>query len=113
MLLESIEAGWRHTRERYGAAMVRSVEYRALLARRFREYDFLLTGSAPGEAPEGIANTGNSIFNRLWTLLGVPCVNVPAYCGGGGLPIGVQVVGPYGADTRTLDWARWVQRALS
>lgn len=113
LLVQSIEAGWRHSRARYEAAMARAVEYRTLLARRFREHDFLLTGSAPSEAPEGLASTGSSIFHRLWTLLGAPCVSVPAYSGPRGLPIGVQVVGPYGADTRTLLWAHWVERALS
>ena len=67
----------------------------------------------PGEAPAGIKRTGNSIFNRIWTLLGVPCVTVPAYKGRNGLPIGVQIVGPYGADTQTLYWAEWVRRALA
>jgi Asp-tRNA(Asn)/Glu-tRNA(Gln) amidotransferase A subunit family amidase len=111
-LLASIETGWCFSRAQYDAAMARAVEYRATLGQSFNEYDFLLTPSAAGEAPEGLASTGNSLFNRLWTLFGVPCVNVPAYTGPKGLPIGVQVVGPYGADTQTLYWAHWTQRAL-
>ncbi|MCC6532396.1 MAG: amidase [Burkholderiales bacterium] len=112
-LLASIEAGWRYSRDQYDAAMTRAVGYRTLLASTLREYDFLLTPSAPGEAPEGLASTGNSMFNRLWTLFGVPCVTLPAATGPKGLPVGVQVVGPYGADTRTLYWADWVHRALA
>jgi len=113
LLLENIENGWRYSRERYAAAMANAVNYRALLAARFADYDFVLTPAAAGEAPAGIARTGNSIFNRIWTLLGVPCVTVPAYTGPNGLPIGVQVVGPYGSDGQTLYWADWVSRALA
>ena len=113
LILENIENGWRSPRERYQSAMANAVRYRALFAERFKDYDFVLTPAAPGEAPAGIKRTGNSIFNRIWTLLGVPCVTVPAYTGRKGLPIGVQIVGPYGADPRTLYWAEWVRRALA
>ena len=70
-----------------------------------RDYDFLLTPAAAGEAPTGLDLTGTAAFNRAWTLLGVPCVTVPAYTGSQGLPIGVQIVGAYGADRDTLMWA--------
>jgi len=113
LLLENIENGWRCSRERYDSAMANAVKYRALLAELFNDYDFVLTPAAPGEAPAGIARTGNSIFNRIWTLFGVPCVTVPAYTGPKGLPIGVQIVGPYGSDPQTLYWADWVHRALA
>lgn len=113
LLLKSIENGWSFSRKRYDSAMANAVEYRALLAERFNDYDFVLTPAAPGEAPEGIARTGNSIFNRIWTLFGVPCVTVPAYTGPRALPIGVQIVGPYGADTQTFYWADWVRRVLA
>ncbi len=64
--------------------------------------DVVLTPSAPGEAPEGLHTTGNSIFNSMWTLLHVPCVNIPAGRGPRGLPVGVQVVGPRLSDARLL-----------
>jgi Asp-tRNA(Asn)/Glu-tRNA(Gln) amidotransferase A subunit family amidase len=88
------------------------MQYRTRLAERFSEFDFLLTPAAPGEAPEGITSTGDSKFNRIWSLFGVPCVTVPAFKGPKGLPVGVQIVGPYGSDAQTLYWADWVHRAL-
>ena len=48
--------------------------------------------SAPGAAPKGLDSTGDTRFNRLWTLMGTPCVNVPAHVAGGGLPVGVQII---------------------
>ena len=111
-IVAHIEKGWGLTRARYDAALRNAIRYRARVEEVFTGHDVLLTPSAPGEAPPGIASTGSSIFNRAWTLLGVPCVTLPVFKGPGGLPIGIQVVGPYLGDTRTLQWAEWVRLAL-
>jgi Asp-tRNA(Asn)/Glu-tRNA(Gln) amidotransferase A subunit family amidase len=107
-----IEKGWSISRARYEEAMRNGMRYRARIEEVFASHDFLLTPSAPGEAPHGLANTGNSVFNRTWTFLGVPCVTLPVFTGAGGLPIGVQIVGPYMGDTRTLRWAEWIRQVL-
>jgi len=86
---------------------------RAALAETFAQADVLLTVSAPGAAPKGLASTGDARFNRLWTLMGVPCVNVPAYVADGGLPVGVQIVAAFGADAQALAAARFVEDALA
>jgi amidase len=75
--------------------------------------DAILTPAAPGEAPAGLASTGDALFNRVWTLLYLPCVAVPAGVGPGGLPVGVQLVGAWGEDARTLAAAAFVEDALS
>lgn len=72
--------------------------------------DALLAPSAPGEAPAGLAATGDPVFNRVWTLLHVPGVQVPLATGPGGLPLGAQVIGPRGADAAVLRVAAWLQR---
>jgi Asp-tRNA(Asn)/Glu-tRNA(Gln) amidotransferase A subunit family amidase len=77
------------------------------------DVDVLLTPSAPDEAPKGLASTGDSLFNRNWTLLGAPCVTLPAATGPSGLPIGVQLVGARDEDERVLLAADWVRRALA
>jgi Asp-tRNA(Asn)/Glu-tRNA(Gln) amidotransferase A subunit family amidase len=107
-----IDKGWGFSRARYEAAMLNAVRYRARFEQAMADFDFLLTPSAPGEAPRGLSSTGNSIFNKTWTFLGVPCVTVPVFKGPTGLPIGIQVVGRYLQDTRTLAWADWVHRTL-
>ena len=75
--------------------------------------DLLLTPSAPDEAPAGYDSTGPSTFNRLWTLLGWPCVSVPGLRGDHGAPIGVQLVGRAGTDARVLGVARRLEQALA
>jgi Asp-tRNA(Asn)/Glu-tRNA(Gln) amidotransferase A subunit family amidase len=86
---------------------------RAALAELFQNIDVLLTFSAPGAAPKGLDWTGDPSFNRLWTLMGVPCVNVPAYVAEGGLPVGVQVIARFGDDAGALEAARFVEDALA
>jgi Asp-tRNA(Asn)/Glu-tRNA(Gln) amidotransferase A subunit family amidase len=112
ILVGRLDAAVKHTPERYSLAQRRAAGYRVQVNECFARFDALLTISAPGEAPHGIATTGSAEFNRIWTLFGTPCVNVPAGTGPNGLPLGVQVVGPFGADTRTLMIAEWVRRSI-
>jgi len=86
---------------------------RGALADIFKDIDVLLTFSAPGAPPKGLASTGDPRFNRLWTLMGVPCVSVPTYVADGGLPVGVQVIARFGDDAGALAAARFVEEALA
>lgn len=78
----------------------------------FADHDALLTFSAPGAAPESLATTGSPAFNRLWTLMGTPCINVPGLRGSDGMPVGVQVVGRFGRDRAALLAAAALEKAL-
>jgi Asp-tRNA(Asn)/Glu-tRNA(Gln) amidotransferase A subunit family amidase len=78
----------------------------------FDDVDVILTLSAPGAAPKGLSSTGDARYNRLWTLMGVPCVNIPAHVADGGLPVGVQVIARFGADALALAAALLVEKAL-
>ena len=86
---------------------------RGALVDIFGDIDVLLTFSAPGAPPKGLASTGDPRFNRLWTLMGVPCVSIPAYVADGGLPVGVQVIARFGDDAGALAAARFVEEALA
>jgi Asp-tRNA(Asn)/Glu-tRNA(Gln) amidotransferase A subunit family amidase len=97
----------------YDAVRETARQCRRALADRMREVDFLLTPSAPSEAPRSHTSTGDPVFNRAWTLFGVPCVNVPHGKGSQGLPLGVQLVGPFDGDSALLGWAHWAAGALS
>jgi len=97
----------------YDEARSISTRGRKALAKVFDEVDVLLTFSAPGAAPKGLNSTGDARFNRLWTLMGVPCVNIPAHIAEGGLPVGVQVIAGFGDDAGALAAARFVEWALA
>jgi Asp-tRNA(Asn)/Glu-tRNA(Gln) amidotransferase A subunit family amidase len=74
----------------------------------FDGHDAILTLSATGSAPRGLASTGNPIFCTLWTYCGMPAVNLPLLQDAAGLPLGVQLVGPRGGDARLLRTACWL-----
>jgi Asp-tRNA(Asn)/Glu-tRNA(Gln) amidotransferase A subunit family amidase len=78
----------------------------------FDDVDVLLTFSAPGAAPHGLGSTGQARFNRVWTLMGSPCVNVPGLTDTAGMPVGVQVIARFGRDAGALAAARFVEEAL-
>jgi Asp-tRNA(Asn)/Glu-tRNA(Gln) amidotransferase A subunit family amidase len=86
---------------------------RARAADLFGDCDVLLAPSTTGEAPEGHAHTGDPVFGRVWTLLGLPCVHVPFTSGATGMPVGLQVVGRPGADLQALSAAHWMHTRLA
>lgn len=78
----------------------------------FGEHDALMTPGAAGEAPLASDGTGDPLFCRSWTLLGLPCVQLPVTTGTGKLPVGVQLVGRFAGDLPLLEAARWVEEHL-
>jgi amidase len=76
------------------------------------DIDIVLAPSAAGEAPRGIRATGDPLFNRMWTLLRTPCIHLPLGVGPLGLPVGVTIAGPIGADRSTLLAADWIHARL-
>lgn len=112
-LIAHLEAASAITTDAYDTARRSAKRARQRLGDLFADYDALLTFSAPGAAPEGFASTGSPAFNRLWTLMGSPCLNVPGLTDASGLPVGIQVVGRFGRDRAALLAAAFVERALA
>ena len=101
-----------------GATAYETAQHTAHTARAacsdwFGAFDVLMTPSAPDEAPLGYASTGASTFNRAWTLLGLPCVNVAGAVGVTGNPMGLQIIGGPRADGQCLAAADFVERAMT
>jgi Asp-tRNA(Asn)/Glu-tRNA(Gln) amidotransferase A subunit family amidase len=113
LLRDLLDRGARTTPEAYDKARRIARHARRALGDLLQEVDVIVTPAAPGAAPHGLDTTGVSTFNRLWTLMGTPCVNVPGIDDAGGLPLGVQVVGRFGADRETLAAARFVEQAIA
>jgi Asp-tRNA(Asn)/Glu-tRNA(Gln) amidotransferase A subunit family amidase len=99
------------TAEDYDAARRTTKRARQALADFMSDFDALLTPSAPSAAP-GPETTGPAIFNRVWTLMGTPCVNVAGLKDARGLPLGVQIVGRFGRDHEALLAAQFLENAI-
>ena len=82
---------------------IRALDYQQALARipqlndgfdeLFERFDAILTPAAPGSAPP-LDATGDPVFCTLWSLCGMPALNLPLLHAPDGLPLGVQLVGP-------------------
>jgi Asp-tRNA(Asn)/Glu-tRNA(Gln) amidotransferase A subunit family amidase len=112
-LKEALAAGTTISYADYQQAVGLAERCRRALDEVFSDLDALLVPSVVGEAPEGLASTGNALFNRAWTTLGAPCVTLPGHTGPTGLPVGVQLVGNRAGDEALLSVAAWAEAALA
>lgn len=106
------------------AHRVRS-QLRRSLAEVFGRVDMLALPTVPAPAPPIAdptvhlpsgphpADRANVRQTGLGNLTGVPGVNVPAGLHSSGLPIGLQLMGPWDAEARLLDAARLIEQATS
>ncbi|HEY9274498.1 amidase [Achromobacter sp.] len=74
--------------------------------------DLVLTPSTPGPAPQGLAHTGDAAYNKIWSVLGWPCLHLPTGFSLAGLPLGMQLVGNLGEDLALLAVGRKLHHLL-
>ncbi len=102
---------------------ITAVEYAAALLRRaviseqaldwFEDCDVIASPAASGVAPTGLATTGDPSWCTLWSLTGFPAISLPAGKSAAGLPYGLQLAAPAGADDALLAAALWCERVLA
>jgi aspartyl-tRNA(Asn)/glutamyl-tRNA(Gln) amidotransferase subunit A len=93
-------------------------------ARVYESFDFLVTPTSPSVAFELGARTQDPIamylsdyFTVPMSLAGIPAISIPAGLaspdgGGPELPVGFQIAGPAFSETRLLDAAHALERAI-
>jgi amidase len=113
LLTGRVADGLRYGYNDYRAALSSVAEYRLKFTAAFDGFDAILTPSAAGVAPKGLASTGSSRFNGVWTALHTPAVTLPVLEGEAGLPVGLQLIGAINKDDAFLDVAGAVFAALS
>lgn len=108
--IERVEAGRGISAEAYMEASELVGSLNHAVDQLLGHHDAMITASATGEAPLGLASTGNAAFQRMWTLMGVPTISLPLMTGPNGMPIGVQLIGRRGGDA---DLFRVAKRLLA
>ncbi len=112
-ILNAHKTGAAISTSRHFDALNETTDLRQACSALLNEYDCLLMPSTLGEAPKGLASTGNSLFNGPWTLLGLPVVHLPVATGPNSMPIGVQVIGALHRDQELLQQAQKIWKLLS
>ena len=103
-----IENGQKTSREDYVGAWRRIDECRALLPAVFDGLDVLLAPCVVGEAPKGLASTGDPSMQAMWTALHTPAMTLPTHRGPTNLPVGIQLVAQRYDDDRLFASSRWI-----
>jgi Asp-tRNA(Asn)/Glu-tRNA(Gln) amidotransferase A subunit family amidase len=109
---DSVTAASRVDQTQFDKAQLHVVQCQRAMAEIFKDCDAIITPSTSGEAIADVVSVSNSAFNRIWTLLHVPCVTIPAFEGPHGMPVGLQVVGPIGDDNRILALSQGIAQAM-
>ncbi len=111
-LSRAIQRGLTTTRESYIAALKRVGQCRRHTMRLFDDVDVLLAPTVNGEAPVGLADTGDHRFQSIWTQLRTPAITLPTHAGPNGLPVGVQLIANYQKDSSLLAIAQRIFNVL-
>jgi len=100
---------------------IAEMDYRSAIERRSNaiaaftewldDFDAVLSPPALGTAPAGLASTGDPSCCTLWSLTGFPALTIPVGLSNG-LPVGMQIACPAGADDRLLTVAAWCESKL-
>jgi Asp-tRNA(Asn)/Glu-tRNA(Gln) amidotransferase A subunit family amidase len=113
--VEAIEIGKKVGAEELEAARANCNRLRADLQARMSEaeIDLWVCPSACGPAPRGIHATGDPNMNLPWTHAGMPVITLPCGRAENGLPLGLQLIAPFGADELLLSWARMLAERMA
>jgi Asp-tRNA(Asn)/Glu-tRNA(Gln) amidotransferase A subunit family amidase len=77
----------------------------------FGQVDALLLPTASGVAPDP-DTTGDTSFQAIWTMLGLPAVSLPSGLNADRLPFGTQLVGRAWDEAGLLASARWCEEVF-
>jgi Asp-tRNA(Asn)/Glu-tRNA(Gln) amidotransferase A subunit family amidase len=95
-------------------AYLRAQRWRRRLRREietlFESCDLLMLPTVSSVAPDP-STTGDTSFQGVWTLLGLPAISLPSGLSDG-LPIGAQLVAPAWQEARLLAFGRWCEQVL-
>ncbi|MFH0780864.1 MAG: amidase [Pseudomonadota bacterium] len=112
IMYEIIERGNSISLEEYKAALEDQYKIASAMDIFFTENcDIMLDLSTGGEALRGINSVDRPDNCLIWTLGGLPVVNVPVFVGPNGLPFGIQVIGRRYNDYGLLSFLNYLKNA--
>ena len=112
-LREMIQRGLDTDAVTYSRAMERRRQFVTDMRLLAEQADILLTPSTPQPAQADVTNTGSRLFQGPWTSCGLPTITIPSGLAESGLPLGIQLAGPYLGEASLLAAARWCEQKLN
>lgn len=118
-ILRAAEAGWKVSISAYQHAMEQRLKMTAASRAFFNRFDLLVCPVVPTAAwsverdvPEGFADHEWRWcpYTFPWNMTGQPAASVPIGFTTAGLPVGVQIVGPWGGEENVLRAAAAIER---
>lgn len=99
VLADKMAEGASISHESYWSAVAHIDGTRPAIQALFNDGAVMVTPATMGIAPPALEGTGDSTFNRPWSVLGNPVISVPvATDSTTGLPLSVQLIGSLGSD---------------
>lgn len=120
-----IERGFGLSGSEVASALEISLEVRRSLASFLVEHDLLICPTTPCVAwphhqlgppvigGQAVDPRGHAVFTPLFNHGHAPAISIPCGRGRNGLPVGLQIAGPAGADRRVLVFAAAAEKALA
>ncbi len=109
IMYKIISRGQQISVEQYQEALEKQNSLSQKLDEIFEHYDVILTLSTAGQAPKGGAeDMPDSCL--IWTLCGIPSMNLPLFKSPEGLPFGAQIVSKRYRDKTLLNFARYIEK---
>ena len=95
----------------YVAALKHQQDFQRDLSLAMSAPQLWVMPSTTTTAPD-TSTTGDSRFNSPWSYAGVPAITLPCGLSNEGLSVGLQIVGPRGADEDVLEAAAWIEERI-
>jgi amidase len=111
-LNDALDEGGAIARADYEEALRRRVSCIKSCAEWIAPFDAILSPPAAGPAPEGTNSTGDPSCCTLFSLTGFPALTIPVGRARNGLPLGMQIAAPAGADDSVVAVAAWCEARL-
>jgi len=113
--IELIKRGRKITEDELRNALNARDEFRDQIIQIMNKYniDVWICPPTTGPAPKGLDSTGDPVMNLPWTQIGFPAVLLPTSKTEEGLPMGVQIIGKWGADEELLAWSEEIEKVAS
>ena len=83
--------GEKISNEEYKQALEYQVELSKKINELFGKYDFIICPSTAGFGLKSIKDEKND-YSLIWTYLGLPSINIPAFISKDGFPFGLQII---------------------